>query len=162
MSVTPPPGQGSTPGQTPASGSSAPPSSPQQRRQWDLFLTVTLLALGAVTVFATFGELADLAGTIDETFRIQGIDGRLEARDAAVAVGFVVNVVRVAALLWAAAVSIRRLREGKLAFWVPLTAGAVATLVMVIGVASLILGDPAFLAYVDSIATTGVVPTPSA
>ena len=159
MSVTPPAGQTPAPG-TPTPGTSGTPA-PAQRRQWDLYLTVGLLVMGAVTVIATFAELADLAGTIDETFRLQGIDGRLQARDAAVAVGFAINVVRVAALLWAAAVSIRRLREGKIAFWVPLTAGIVASLVLVIGVASLILGDPAFLAYVDSIATTGVVPTPT-
>jgi uncharacterized membrane protein YhaH (DUF805 family) len=148
MSATPPP-------------SGAPAAAPAQRRQWDLLLTVALLAIGAITVFATFGELADLAGTIDETYRLQGIDGRLEARDAASTVGFVVNVIRVAALLWAAAVAIRRLRAGQLAFWVPLTAGVVANLALMIGVASIILGDPAFLAYVDSIATTGVVPTPT-
>lgn len=159
MSVTPPPGQ-TPPGQTPPP-SASPDGAPAQRRQWDVFLTVALLAIGAVTVVATFGELADLAGTIDETYRLQGIDGRLEARDAAGIVGFVVNVIRVAALLWAAAVSIRRLRAGQLAFWVPLTAGAVATLALMIGVGSLILGDPAFLAYVDSVATTGVVPTPT-
>ena len=158
MSVTPPAGQNPAPG-TPTPGT--PTSAPAQRRQWDLYLTVALLVMGAITVIATFAELADLAGTIDETFRLQGIDGRLQARDAAVAVGFAVNVVRVAALLWAAAVSIRRLREGKISFWVPLTAGIVSSLVLVIGVASLLRGGPAFVAYVASIATTGVVPTPT-
>ena len=144
-------------------GAPAPsaPAAPAQRRPWDRFLTIALLVVGAVTVVSTFGELADLAGTIDDTYRLQGIDGRLEARDAAGVVGFVVNVIRVAALLWAAALSISRLRAGKLAFWIPLTAGAVATLALMVGVGSLIFSDPAFIAYVDAITTTGVVPTPT-
>ena len=144
----------------------APPEAPAtpttaQRRQWDRFFTVALLVIGAITVISTFGELADLAGTIDETYRLQGIEGRFEARDAAGTVGFVINVIRVAALLWAAALSISRLRAGKLAFWIPLVAGVVGTLALMIGIGSLILGDPAFLAYVEAIGTTGVVPTPT-
>ena len=147
--------------ETPTAGAPVKPPVTDQRRQWDRFLTIALLALGAVTVFSTFGELADLASTIDETYRLQGIEGRLAARDAAGIVGFVVNVIRVFALLWAIALSVQRLRAGKLAFWIPLIAGVVATLALMIGIGALILSDPAFLAYVEMISTTAVVPTPA-
>ena len=147
--------------ETPPAGAPVKPPVTDPRRQWDRSLTIALLALGSVTVFSTFGELADLASTIDETYRLQGIEGRLAARDAAGIVGFVVNVIRVFALLWAIALSVQRLRAGKLAFWIPLIAGVVATLALMIGIGALILSDPAFLAYVEMISTTAVVPTPA-
>jgi len=140
----------------PTAGGDAP------RRTWDVVLTVGLLAIGAVSVIGTFAELADLAATIDEVYRIQGIEDAYGAPELANAVGFGVNVLRVAALLWAAALAIPRLRAGRVAFWIPLTAGVVGSLAIGIAMVALILGDPAFLAYVDEVATTGIVPTGTA
>ena len=41
--------------------------------------------------------------------------------------------------------TLRRLRAGKLTFWVPLVAGAVVTIVQMVLVLSVFLGDAAFV-----------------
>lgn len=118
------------------------------RRPWDLALTVGLIALGAMNVATTFAANADLGPTLDEVYAAMGIEGRFQATETATAVGFVVNVIWVAALLWSSVTAIRRLREGRIAFWVPLLAGVVATLVLAIGSGVLVMGDPAFQEFV--------------
>ena len=55
-----------------------------------------------------------------------------------------------AALLWSGAVAIRRLRAGRIAFWVPLLAGVLTGIVMLVAVGLLMGGDPAFQEFVQA------------
>lgn len=137
------------------------PAAPPQRRPWDVVLTVGLLALGAFNVVASFASIADLGVSIDTTYRSMGIEGRFAEMDLARTVGFAINVVWVASLLWAGAVAAMRLRAGKLAFWVPLLAGVVTALVFTIAMAILVSADPAFLEYLETAAAGGPVPAPT-
>lgn len=147
----------------PAQGDTPPrdPTAARPRRPLDAAITLGLLAAGVVSTISTFPELVDLAGTIDAAYRIQGIDGRVAATDAAAAVGFVLNVIRVAALLWSIALVVPRLRSGRIAFWIPLAAAAASTAAVVIGIGIIVIDDPAFLAYVDSISAGVMTPTPT-
>lgn len=60
--------------------------------------------------------------------------------------GAVVGAVSIGALILAVVVSVRRLRAGRIAFWVPLAAGALVFLVTFVAVTVVIAGDPAFIA----------------
>lgn len=131
------------------------PSPPPERRPWDVALTVGLIALGAFNVVGSFAAIADFGSTFDTVYATVGIDGRFQDTDTATTVGFAVNVVWVAALLWSAVVAIGRLRAGRIAFWVPLVAGAVTMLVYTVAAGVLIAGDPVFQEYVANLASTG-------
>ncbi len=119
-------------------------------RPLDVAVTVGLLVIGALNVITSFASIADLGRVIDESYTMIGIPGRFQATDAAATVGFVVNVIWVAALLWSGAVAIRRLRAGRIAFWVPLLAGVLTGIVMLVAVGLLMGGDPAFQEFVQA------------
>jgi len=116
-------------------------------------LTVGLLAFGAASVLAEFATIANLGASIGELYRLQGIGAVFGAEELADRLGFVVNVIRVAALIWAFVESIRRIRSGRLAFWVPLVAGVVATFAFAAVMIALVGSDPVFHEYVRGLSS---------
>ncbi|HEY8912015.1 DUF6264 family protein [Lacisediminihabitans sp.] len=123
-----------------ATGAAAP-------RRWDIFLSYALLAYGAVTVVAGFFQFTDLNAVIEQVYTMMSI-GTYTPTALAGTLGIVINVSNVVLFVITVAVTMRALRKGRLAFYLPIIGGAVAYLVSFVCLATLMLGDPAFTAYV--------------
>jgi hypothetical protein len=118
-------------------------------RPVDRFVTIGLLAYGLVNVVITGLSYLDLPTVMNESMKILGIDGEFSN----FAQGKLWGTIAAALLAigWAltAALSIKRLRRGKLTWWVPLV-GAVVTMAVVSAcIAVPMFNDPAFMAYLE-------------
>ncbi|WP_394769822.1 DUF6264 family protein [Lacisediminihabitans sp.] len=116
-------------------------------RRWDAFLSYALLAYGAVTVIAGFFQFTDLNAVIQQVYTMMNI-GTYTPTALAGTLGIVINVSNVVLFLVTVVVTTRALRKGRVAFYLPIIGGAVAYLVSFVCLATLMLGDPAFTAYV--------------
>lgn len=140
---------------TAASGTAAPgtAASGTRPRQGDRIATIALLAYGLINVITSAASYLDLPTVMNETMRILGVEREFTNFAQGRLWGTVAAIVLVVGWGVTAALSIRRLRRGKLAWWVPLV-GAVATMfVVMICITVPMLGDPAFLEHVASVGT---------
>lgn len=153
-SAWPPPADGTPSSPAPVAPASASPSpgsaaarSATRRRTWDLVLSVGLLLWGLTNVLTGFAQYSDLPALIDQVYATQSI-GDYAATSLTSTIGTLVIVCNVVLWTLAAWITTRRLIAGRLAFWVPLIAGVVATTVSLIAVGVLIGSDPVFQQYV--------------
>jgi len=135
--------------QMPFPGTTSGAAPVRRRRTWDLVLTIALLAYGFMTVLASLSGAADLGRTVEQVYAIQGL-GTYTPTALAGTLTTVANVAQVALLVLAVWVSYRLLKAGRIAFWVPLAAGALAAVLVGILGLTLMVSDPAFLDYVGS------------
>lgn len=117
-------------------------------RRWNVLASFLLLAWGLYSVISGLFQYSDLGGFIDQVYRMQGI-GRFTSTQLATTLGIVINVSNVVLYLLTVFLTIRLLRRGRPAFYVPLIGGIVAGIVGAVCLAVLMLGDPAFIAYVN-------------
>ncbi|BDI23558.1 hypothetical protein L3i23_23340 [Herbiconiux sp. L3-i23] len=117
-------------------------------RRWDRILSYGLLVLAAFNVITGIPPMLDLAGTLQSTYTAAGL-GAYTSDSLASSIGVAINITQVLLLLAAVALTLANLRRGRISFWIPLSAGVVATLVMMVLLAFAIFGDPGFAAYVD-------------
>lgn len=123
-----------------------------RRSRADRIITIALLAYGLVNVITTGLAYLDLPSVMDDNMRLLGIDGEFTNFAQGRLWGAIAAMVLVAGWAITAAVSIRRLRRGRLSWWVPLV-GAVATILVVsICIAVPMAGDPAFIGYMEQMA----------
>lgn len=137
---------------------SAVPSPPQSRPDApaarprvpvDRFATVALLAYGLVNVIMTGLSYLDFATAMNQVMTVLGIDGEFTNYSQGRIWGTIAAFVLAVGWSVTAYLAIRRLRRGKLAWWVPV-AGAVVTIVIAsICVAIPMMSDPAFVAYLN-------------
>jgi hypothetical protein len=112
----------------------------------DRIATVALLVIGFLNVIATVPGMFDLAGTINSTFQQMGL-GSFTPTPGATVTGIGLAIFYVVAWTATLVLSLRRLRSGRITFWVPLVAGVVVTIVAMICFLVLFLGDPSFVEY---------------
>ncbi|WP_210479412.1 DUF6264 family protein [Naasia sp. SYSU D00948] len=127
-----------------------PPATAARRAAptWDRVLTIALLVFGTVNVLTGIPQMLRLPDALDEAYAMQGF-GDYTAIALASAIGIAVNVVNVLLLIAAVAASIPQLRAGRIAFWIPLVAGAIALVVAVVLIGAAMIGDPALAAYLE-------------
>jgi hypothetical protein len=115
-------------------------------RQWDRVLSVGLLAYGLANVVSGFFQFSDLSALLTQLYAVQGI-GKFTPTPLASALGIVINVS--SAVIWVLALvfTVWMLRRRKLAFYLPIIGGVLASIVTAICVAVLSFSDPAFLSY---------------
>jgi hypothetical protein len=147
---TPPP-----PAPAPARAAEPAPSTAAVRRPRtaDRFVTILLLALGAIGAWNTSVSLQQLPGAIQTVYTDQGVGTYTPQAwlPTLALVGTVFMLALYAAVLgW----SVARLRAGRLAFWVPLVGGAVAFLATMVLTSIVFFTDPTFQAYLERM--TGV------
>lgn len=120
----------------------------RRRRTWDVVLTIILLALGLFGMgigLLYAGLLSDptfARQILDEAFRQQGLggwNGTIGGVPAFIAISHVVLY------LVALGLSILMLVKRRIAFWIPLAAGVLATICFWGGIYAVVLSDPAFL-----------------
>lgn len=127
----------------------APARSIAKARPWDRIITIALVAYGLVNVVMTGLSYLDLPTVMNESMRILGVEGEFTNFAQGKLWGTIAAVLLVVGWAITAWLSLRRLRTGRLTWWVPLV-GAAATMVIVsICIMIPMMGDPAFLAYVD-------------
>lgn len=121
----------------------------RKRRTWDLVLTTGLLLVGVYDVVTGFSTYANLGVPLRIVFEQQGI-GAFTSDAAAVQVGLFLNVLRVILIAVAIIVSLVLISRHRLAFWAALGAGVLAGLAAIVCAMVLVVNDPAFIAYVES------------
>jgi hypothetical protein len=114
---------------------------------WDAPITVGLLAVGVINTIQTVAQARELPAALDQVYAARGIS-RYTQVGLATGIGWVVAIAAIGSLVLAIGFSVPRIRDHRLAFWIPLAAGAASAVVTVVLVAAAILADPA---YLDSI-----------
>lgn len=118
-------------------------------RPWDRILTIALLAYGVINVFMTGMSYLNLPDLMNESMKILGIEGEFTNFEQARVWGTVAAIVLVIGWVLTAWLSMRRLRSGKITWWLPLVGAAVTMLVAAFCITVPMMGDPAFLTYVE-------------
>lgn len=136
-----------TPSVEPAAAVAPPIPGHRSRRTWDVVLSTVLLLWGVFDVATGFPAYANLGATVAAAAKQQGVDGFASAT-LADEIGSWLNVVRVAILVIAILGTLLLLGRGRLAFWLPLAAAALAALAVAACVFVILIGDPGFAAYV--------------
>lgn len=119
-----------------------------QKRPVDRFATIALLAYGLINVVMTASSYLDLPTVMNEAMKILGIEGEFTNYTQGRLWGTIAAIVLVVGWALTATFSVRRLRRGKLTWWVPLVGAAVTMIAASICIAIPMMSDPAFLAYV--------------
>ncbi|WP_209561361.1 DUF6264 family protein [Frigoribacterium sp. PvP032] len=115
-------------------------------RRVDRVATFVLLGLAGYNVISNIVLVSGFSRTLLSAFSAQGypvddFTGQAALQQAGGAIAIVSLVVFVPMIV----LTVRRLRAGKVTFWVPLAAGAVVTIVQMVLVLSVFLGDAAFV-----------------
>lgn len=145
----PPAPQAAPPAQPWAPPRSGAQASAAGARPGDRLATMILLGVGLVYVLLSSVSLFDLPDALTQAMHTLGVPGEFTNVDSARLWGIVAAVVLLVGYAGTAAIALRRLRRGRLSWWIPLV-GAVVTFAVVYGLMTIpILGDPAFLDYVS-------------
>lgn len=122
-----------------------------RRRPVDRLVTIGLLAYGLVNVVVTALSYLDLTRVMNDTMKILGIEGEFTNYSQGRLWGTIAAVVLIVGWSLTAGASIRRLRRGKITWWVPLVGAVVTMLIASICLTVPMFGDPAFGAYLENI-----------
>lgn len=118
----------------------------------DRFVTIGLLAYGLVNVVVTGLSYLDLPRVMNDSMSILGIDGEFTNFAQGRLWGTIAAGLLVLGWAVTAALSVRRLRRGKVTWWLPLV-GAVVTMGIVSAcIAVPMFNDPAFMAHLEQLA----------
>lgn len=126
------------------------PAAAANPRRWDRIITIALLAYGMVSVFITGMAYLDLPSLMNDTMKILGVDGEFTNFAQGKLWGTIAAAILVAGWVLTAWISLKRLRTGKLTWWVPLAGAAVTMVIVSICLSVPMMNDPAFIAYLGS------------
>ncbi|MCK8466593.1 DUF6264 family protein [Microbacterium sp. KSW4-16] len=149
VAVAPP-----TPSVAPTAAAASPApgdGSTTRRRPVDRLVTIALLAYGLVNVIVTGLSYLDLPNVMNETMRILGIDGEFTNFAQGRTWGTIGAIVLAVGWAITAALSIRRLRRGRLTWWLPIVGAIVTGIIVSMCIAVPMMSDPAFTAYLTSV-----------
>lgn len=116
-------------------------------RSGDRFATIALLAVGLINVVTTVPGLFRVSDTLNQAFKQMDI-GSFTATPVSTGVGIGLAIFYVLAWLATLALTLRALRSGRIAFWIPLVAGVIVTVLALICFLILFFNDPSFMSYV--------------
>jgi hypothetical protein len=123
------------------------------RPSGDRIATMVLLGVGLMTILVSMASLVDLASAIEIVYAQQGI-GEFTSIGIANALGWTALVLEL--VLWGLALwlSLRALKRGKAAWWIPLVLGVIANIVVLLFVLLALTSDPALAEYVTRMSGT--------
>ncbi|MHC5797251.1 DUF6264 family protein [Lacisediminihabitans sp. FW035] len=131
--------------------STSSPRSPGRRpRRWDLILSAALLGYATINVIAQLAIRDTLATIATQFFLTQGI-GDYTPTALTTSLGDTLNIITLALFVGTVLLTVWMLRRGRIAFWVPIAGGVVATIVALVFVVILLQSDPAFTAYLGKL-----------
>jgi uncharacterized membrane protein YhaH (DUF805 family) len=111
----------------------------------DRIITLMLLIYGLVSVVTTIAQVLDFPHYAEQAAQILNVDAKYTNLTAGFVWGAIAAVVYGVVYLLTALVTVRRLRRGRIAFWVPLVGFAVAAVVGGTCITIAIVNDPAYL-----------------
>jgi hypothetical protein len=120
------------------------PPRPSGARRYDRPATIALLLFGLINLLQYAGPLMDFANTLDRYLIGTPYDA-IDFGEAARIGGLVLLGILTVLLVAAVACSYLLLRRGRVAFWVPLTAGALTILAWVATLTVVVLQTPGAL-----------------
>lgn len=135
-------------GVAPARETTAAPAAPSAAVRGplaDRVVTFVLLVYGLVSVISTIVQLWDFPGYAERAAQLLGVDATYTALTAGHLWGAVASVVYGVGYLLTAWLTWRRLRRGRIAFWVPLAGFVATTLVAGICITVALTADPGFM-----------------
>lgn len=118
----------------------------------DRVVTIGLLAYGLVNVVVTGLQYLDPTRVMNDAMAILGIPGEFTNVAQGKLWGTIAALVLVAGWALTSMLSIRRLRRGKLTWWLPLVGAVVTVGIASICIAVPMFGDPAFVSYMQGAA----------
>lgn len=121
-----------------------------RRSNVDRIVTIALLAYGLVNVVMTAISYLDLPTVLQQSMQILGIEGDFSNFAQGRLWGGIAAVVLVIGYALTVLVAFRRLRGAKRSWWVPVVGAAVTMVVVTICIMIPMLGDPAFVQYLQS------------
>lgn len=147
----PSPARTASPAQPEASvhGSPAERAERKPAPAWDRIITIALLVLGAFGAWDSARSMQQLGQQIQTTYDLMGIGDFTppEWLPTLSVVGIVLQLSLYAAVL---GLTILRMRARRIAFWIPLTGGAVSVVITVVFMAIVVFSDPTYLGFVQS------------
>ena len=120
---------------------------PAKRSGGDRIATMILLGIGLMTILLSTSALADLPRAIDMAFAQLGLEG-YTSDGLGSALGWTALIISVGLWVVALWLSLRTLRGGRIAWWIPVVFGVLANIAVFACVAFAMTGDPAFSEYV--------------
>ncbi|MBB5633785.1 hypothetical protein BKA04_002008 [Cryobacterium mesophilum] len=115
-------------------------------RAVDRVATIFMLSFGLVYLFGSAATYLNLAAMLDTLYAQMGI-GEYTPTSMTAGVGVGIIVVQVIIWLIAAVWSYRRIRSGRMSWWVPFIAGLAGFAITATLLGILLAGDPAFAAF---------------
>ncbi|GHF18421.1 DUF6264 family protein [Pseudolysinimonas yzui] len=132
---------------TPAIAETPPPAVPARAatgRRFDRPITIALIAFGVLNLLQYSGALLDFEGFLETATKGTAAES-IDFTEAARIGGIVLFVLSLALVLGSAAIAVLLLRRGRLAFWVPLVAGALSVLAWIIVLVAIVMLTPGAL-----------------
>jgi hypothetical protein len=117
---------------------------------WDRALTSGLLAFGGISIITSAPNLLDFASTMREVYTTAGTYGEYTSDTLANGIGVAVLAAQAVVFAITLMLSIRRLRTGRRAFFVPLIGAVAAGIITFVLVVAAMVGDPALATYINS------------
>lgn len=119
----------------------------------DRVITVMLLVYGLLSVVTTITQVLDFPAYAEQAAKVLNIDAQYTNLTAGFVWGAIAAVIYGVVYLATAVVTWRRLKAGRIAFWVPLVGFAVSTILGGACIAIALVNDPAYLStLMDGIA----------
>ena len=121
----------------------------------DRVITLILLAVGAVNVLFSAPGLFSAGSAFARTYETAGIPGEFTNTQSADTWGAIAGVVLIASYLITALAAWRRLRAGRISWWIPVVGAVVCYAIVLVCLMVPVAGDPAFQEYVRSLSSSG-------
>ncbi|WP_022879583.1 DUF6264 family protein [Microbacterium sp. B19] len=122
----------------------APAAAPKPGPLADRFVTFGLLIYGFITVVSTIIQLLDFPGYAERAAQLLGVQATYTALNAGYVWGAIASVAYGVGYLLTAWLTWRRLRRGRIAFWVPLVGFVATTVVASVCITIALTSDPAY------------------
>ena len=119
---------------------------------WDPPVTIGLLLWGVITTVQTVAQARDLPGSLNAVLSSRGL-GPYTQTALATTIGWIVVAEAIVSLALAIGFAVPRIRDHKIAFWVPLAAGAVSAVLTLVLITAAIAADPAVLASLEHVSS---------
>ncbi|MFJ3472359.1 DUF6264 family protein [Microbacterium maritypicum] len=115
----------------------------------DRFATIAMLAYGLINIVVTGLSYLDLPTVMNQTMKVLGIEGEFTNFAQGKTWGTIAAIVLAVGWSVTAALSIRRLRRGRITWWLPIVGAIITMGVVSICIAVPMMSDPAFVAHLE-------------